>query len=155
MHVSQDVDSPLEPQGTIIPEFKIYNRYQELERRERERKEQAWERELELAMSSSDPLKEETEPREKIHKCTGCPKLESMINSNCKLKKCDQNDSFGEKDDSRKGNDSNTSQLHPPPSVNQTKKSEDKTGLDDIQNKLQNIDFIDRTPSPVERVEGT
>ncbi|XP_015838773.1 serine/threonine-protein kinase 32B isoform X1 [Tribolium castaneum] len=135
MSIDLDADSPLELPGTIIPDFKVYNRYQELEKRERERKEQAWERELELAMRSSDPLKEETEPKEKIHKCTGCPKLETMINSNCKLNYDDRG--------------SNMSQLSLPDTKH------DDTPVSDIQNKLQNIDFIDRTPSPVERTEGT
>lgn len=128
MSIDLDADSPMDFPGTIIPDFKVYNRYQELEKRERERKELAWERELELAMRSSDPLKEETEPKEKIHKCSGCPKLETMINSNCKVQ-------YG----------SAMSQLALP---------EEETTVD-IQNKLQNIDFIDRTPSPVERPEGT
>lgn len=39
-----------------IPEFKIYNRYHELEKREREKKELAWEKELLLAMNASNPL---------------------------------------------------------------------------------------------------
>lgn len=46
----------MEVQTAVIPEFKIYNRYQELERRAREEKELAWERELLLAMNASDPL---------------------------------------------------------------------------------------------------
>jgi hypothetical protein len=138
----QDADSPMDLQGSIIPDFKVYNRYQELEKRERERKEQAWERELELAMRSSDPLKEETEPKEKLHKCTGCPKLETMINSNCKMKKYEESEG---------SESSNKSQLQLP----ERKNEEKLCSVSDIQNKLQNIDFIDRTPSPVERTEGT
>lgn len=46
----------MEPPNAMIPEFKIYNRYQELERKAREEKELAWERELLLAMNASDPL---------------------------------------------------------------------------------------------------
>lgn len=46
----------MEPPSSMIPEFKIYNRYQELERKAREEKELAWERELLLAMNASDPL---------------------------------------------------------------------------------------------------
>ena len=123
----------MEHPGSIIPDFKVYNRYQELERRERERKEQAWEKELELAMRSSDPLKEETEPREKIHKCTGCPKLEAtIINPKCQTNTDGSN---------------NKSQLPLPET--------EGSSVNDIHNKLQNIDFIDRTPSPVDRTDGT
>ncbi|KAJ3626662.1 hypothetical protein MTP99_017141 [Tenebrio molitor] len=142
MSIELDADSPMDLQGSIIPDFKVYNRYQELEKRERERKEQAWERELELAMRSSDPLKEETEPKEKLHKCTGCPKLETMINSNCKMKKYEESEG---------SESSNKSQLQLP----ERKNEEKLCSVSDIQNKLQNIDFIDRTPSPVERTEGT
>lgn len=46
----------MEPPNSMIPEFKIYNRYQELERKAREEKELAWEQELLLAMNASDPL---------------------------------------------------------------------------------------------------
>lgn len=86
-----------------------------------------------MAMNSSDPLKESTEPREKIHKCSGCPNLESVINLNCKFSP------ILEKGEQK-------CQLQVP---------EDKAGVNDIQNNLQNLDFIDRTPSPVERSDGT
>lgn len=114
---------------TIIPEFKIYNRYQELARREREKKEQDWEKELQLAMESSEPFKE---AHGKMQKCTGC-KLESMHNSKNKqyAKVTTGDESGGGKE-----------QLQLP----------EKGKIDD---KLQNIDFIDRTPSPVERLETT
>lgn len=51
-----DCDSPMEDRCQIIPDFRIYNRYHELEKRERERKEFAWEHELLAAMNASDPL---------------------------------------------------------------------------------------------------
>lgn len=123
----------METPPTIIPEFKIYNRYQELARREREKKEQDWEKELQLAMESSEPFKEDTDP--KIQKCTGC-KLESMINSKNKQLYTNTKMSCNETDVNCK------EQLKLP----------EKQKIDD---KLQNIDYIDRTPSPVERLDAT
>jgi hypothetical protein len=39
-----------------LPQFRVYNREQELARREREQKESAWEQELLQAMGASDPI---------------------------------------------------------------------------------------------------
>lgn len=91
----------MELRDQIIPEFKVYNRYQELERREREKKELAWEKELLHAMNASDPLgqnvqvdAEETANTNR-HSCSrSCPKLnvthtnvQSRIENSPRLKK--------------------------------------------------------------------
>ncbi|KAF4520356.1 hypothetical protein B566_EDAN009879 [Ephemera danica] len=47
-----DLADPVLP--SQIPEFRIYNRERELERRERERREAAWEQELLEAMNASE-----------------------------------------------------------------------------------------------------
>ncbi|KAF2893361.1 hypothetical protein ILUMI_12812 [Ignelater luminosus] len=169
-----DADSPMELHGAIIPEFKVYNRYQELARRERELKELAWERELQLAMEASDPLstgsKEDTSAPTQT--CSSCPKarnIDMKINNTSpqikKLRSCGPTTKEG--CCSAKGGkclnlleDSTSSQL---PSIsNQNKvgsgKEKVRTSSDticDIQNKLQSLDFIDRSPSPVERLKST
>lgn len=77
----QDCDSPMELRTQIIPEFKIYNRYHELEKREREKKELAWEKELLLAMDASDPLDQNKEKQGDANKARrqngsqSCPRL--------------------------------------------------------------------------------
>lgn len=176
----------MEPAYQIIPEFKIYNRYQELERREREKKEQAWEKELLLAMNASDPLGENLVDDNILHTCRSCPKL-NMQNShqnhrpNSKLKKpksC-ENESFSPswetdivdgqqnletkpgsaacgKPTEHKTNEPNLLTLCVTCSktrkdhVNSTEAHSDKSTCD-IDKKLQQLDFIDRTPSPVEK----
>lgn len=202
----QDCDSPMESAYQIIPEFRIYNRYQELERREREKKELAWEKELLNAMNASDPLGQHEctvdDNNKNLHTCRSCPKLNQQ-NSNPKLnssklkkpKSC-ENESFSPSWDTK------TSEMTTPttcsttittaPTTTTTSKSYDSTRIKqietnkidteqnllglcvscsggrkdnlnktveahrdnstcDIDKKLQQLDFIDRTPSPQEK----
>ncbi|XP_017774375.1 PREDICTED: serine/threonine-protein kinase 32B-like [Nicrophorus vespilloides] len=147
-------DSPMEPKS-MIPEFKIYNRYQELERRERERKEQDWERELQQAMNLSNPLDNgpETMPT-----CLSCPKLDEESEPEAspstpisKLSKssasCDS--TSGPKYKLRHGLFKHKS------SGDKAEETKKKGGANDMQSRMQGLDFIDRTPSPMDRVEGT
>ncbi|XP_063237366.1 serine/threonine-protein kinase 32B-like isoform X2 [Bacillus rossius redtenbacheri] len=53
--LSIDLEGDVPADLEHLPEFRVYNREQELARRERERKETAWEEELLEAMSASDP----------------------------------------------------------------------------------------------------
>lgn len=149
----QDSDSPLEYTSSIIPEFKIYNRYQELERRERERKEMAWEQELQLAMQLSEPLGTENEKEsQSIPTCRSCPKLdEKCIKSDAKFKKVKSHDcSFANRYRIPLKKTSNSLETD---HTYRSRKNHDKNV--DIQEKLQNLEFIDRTPSPIERIEET
>lgn len=178
----------MEPSYAIIPEFKIYNRYQELERREREKKELAWEKELLLAMNASDPLGTGCTPsdnQEVLHTCRSCPKLNShnpKLNSKLKKPKSCENESFNPswdlKTDDITVKDSNshvkesTSQNSKNIRVTSSKKDDEQNLLSlcvscsrsrvnrekhsdiktcDIDTKLQQLDFIDRTPSPVDK----
>lgn len=139
--------------SSIIPEFKIYNRYQELERRERERKELAWERELQLAMELSQPFATENEQdNQMIPTCRSCPKLdEKCIKSDGKFKKVKSHDcSFGNKNRISLKKTSNSIDAD---YVYKMKTHQENNAA--IQEKLQNLDFIDRTPSPVEKTEET
>lgn len=105
-----------------------------MERREKDRKETDWEKELQLAMTLSDPLglnnRDDSQP---LQTSRSCPKLsdkaENVDTKFKKIKSCDS--SFGDKCASTS-----------------TETCERKC---DIEEKLQNIEFIDRTPSPVDR----
>lgn len=120
----------------IRSNFRVYNRYRELARRERELKEQAWERELQLAMEASE-----------VQSVAGKQKSFDEIKTSDRVEGCEK---------LRKGNSfdlapikdqrlksSASSQLE-----NDVKATNLRTG--DIQRKLQSLDFIDRSPSPVE-----
>ncbi|XP_031350155.1 serine/threonine-protein kinase 32B isoform X2 [Photinus pyralis] len=148
-----EADCPIELHQTIIPEFKIYNRYQELARREKERKELAWEKELQLAMEASDPLSPVTKDN---YTCSSCPKSRSVDDSCSSILKSVKiyhktpciletkeflDDTIIEE----------SSQLVNQTSDNQSATSFQKEKVCDIQNKLQNFEFIDRSPSPVDR----
>lgn len=166
----------MELHGSIIPEFKVYNRYQELARRERELKELAWERELQLAMEASDPLqtgsKEDTSAPTQT--CSSCPKARNLDmkinNTSLKIKKLRSCGSATKEEGCCSSSSeecldlleesSTSSQL---PAISNQKKvgsgnEKVRTSSDttcDIQNKLQSLDFIDRSPSPVERLKST
>lgn len=136
-------------QPSVIPEFKIYNRYHELERRERERKELAWEKELEIAMNSSVSIERGKKEDGQIPTCQSCPKLDECAASP-KLKKMMSYDASYRKGKMRSLDKycksiSEHSQL----TDETVKRMTTATGTDD--GKLQSIDFIDRTPSPVEK----
>ncbi|KAL3268489.1 hypothetical protein HHI36_007600 [Cryptolaemus montrouzieri] len=129
MNMELDTESPMDSPCLVIPDFKIYNRYQELERREREKKEKAWEQELESAMSSSDPLSNLGNIDIKKH--TSGSKEMNISKYSQQSKKpvnieyiCDNS---------------------------QLSKISESEVVEVVQNKLQNLDFIDRTPSPIER----
>lgn len=156
----------MEINSKIISEFKIYNRYQELERREREKKELAWEEELELAMKSSDPLGAGN-TRENLHTCRSCPKLDisKLDQTTHKLKKLKSCDSCIRSKTSRpieKLSESFHSQLHQLSekfSDGKEKSSEAEGKVvsqsKDSQNKLYSLDYIDRTPSPIDKKSGS
>lgn len=114
--------------------FRVYNRYRELARRERELKEQAWERELQLAMEASEvqsvagKQKSFDDTKTNEDGLVGCGKLRK--GNSCDL-------------DQRLKSAGASSQLE-----NDVKTTNSRTG--DIQRKLQSLDFIDRSPSPVE-----
>lgn len=160
----------MEVKGTIIPEFKVYNRYQELARRERELKELAWEKELQLAMEASDPLSTQKVDSDctmaLAQTCSSCPKghhaLQKMSSSPPKLKKLRSCDSgLKEKNlgpmkknisaelDIREHSQLNSQKEEPNTTIEGNDSGSDT--LCDIQNKLQNLEFIDRSPSPVDR----
>lgn len=132
---------------SFIPEFIIYNRYQELERRERERKEEAWESELEMAMNSSDPLKSSSSSS--INKTTEEKTTRSRIARHAKkcgvlkvnLMKNSQEDI--EEEEWEGCSQARIGYLSLPDKETFRKVEEDA--------KLQNIEYIDRTPSPVDR----
>ncbi|XP_022909626.2 serine/threonine-protein kinase 32A isoform X1 [Onthophagus taurus] len=155
INVEQE-ESPSDQPG-IIPEFKIYNRFQELERKERERKELAWEEELRTAMNLSDPLETKKFDDPQIPTCQSYPKLDHCCASSPRIKKMMSYDSTLKKgsksfDKFKSGGDgaissSQEDRLNVPNTVKTTAKKE--------KGVLQNIDFIDRTPSPVEISDGT
>lgn len=155
----------MELQTTIIPEFKIYNRYLEIEKKERERKELAWEKELETAMNSSDPLGQKRSAQ--MSSCQSCPKLDACSKTSPQIRKmfsCDSNFKWTKKANDKHKSISEHDKLNEEcapensggmltlPDRNVSKSS---TDFSDVQTKLQNIDFIDRTPSPVEKIEET
>ncbi|KAI4462121.1 5-formyltetrahydrofolate cyclo-ligase-related [Holotrichia oblita] len=172
-----DGNSPIDPHqnlqhsSMIIPEFKIYNRYQELERRERERKELAWERELQIAMDLSDQAtqKEESSTSHQIPTCQSCPKLGKGTGGDSpqKLRKMISYDSCSavsklagksEKCKSRRSSNEHVStgkNLSVASEVNSSKSEAIGKELDTdaVRKKLQNIEFIDRTPSPSQELE--
>ncbi|GJQ83876.1 hypothetical protein Trydic_g6754 [Trypoxylus dichotomus] len=160
------------PSTLLIPEFKTYNRCQELEKKEKERKEMEWERELQLAMDLADP-----HHTFQIPTCKSCPKLLDKCfpetESPQKLRKMTSYDSCcsGTNADAKT---SERSELRATPttstggrklavatagkmsSASAVNYVETDLQPDDIRNTLQNIEFIDRTPSPSERSsEGT
>lgn len=65
----------------MISEFRVYNRYQVLRQREMDKKEQAWENELQEAMNASNPMsyiEEEIQQHHNLHElksCESCSKL--------------------------------------------------------------------------------
>lgn len=175
----------MEPACQIIPEFRIYNRYQELERREREKKELAWEKELLLAMNASDPLGNGAKVDE-LHTCRSCPKLNNpntnprLNDTKLKKPKSCENESFNPSWDTETPNmDMNHVSTSPKASdvearlehdseqnlltlcvscsksrktvVHSTVAHSDNSTCD-IDKKLQQLDFIDRTPSPVDKL---
>lgn len=131
---------------TIIPNFKTYNRYQEMEKRQREMKELAWERELLLAMNASNPLNQTpdqnvpTTNSSKVHQHTHYGKSKHGLS---RVDEASDGASDHERLTQKTDTCSNKAQL----------KSREVTG--EVQNRLQNLDFIDRTPSPIERLDGT
>lgn len=151
-----------QPPSTIIPEFRIYNRYHELERRERERKELAWEKELQIAMDLSEQSDSQQMPT-----CQSCPKLLEGCGESPKLRKMPSYDSCcvpapisetrksrrRASDDHVAKNMNNSSAVGDGGGVPTSDKDPDD--VEDVRNKLQNIEFIDRTPSPSERGEET
>lgn len=168
----------MEPQYQIIPEFRIYNRYQELERREKEKKEQQWEKELLRAMNESDPLRN-SHLEKQLHTCRSCPKLNHhppKFSSRMKKPKSCESDGFNcvlqtvEITDKKKHNlktlefvsdtkkhnsDQNLLSLcvscsKPEPEIATDDINRDNSSRD-INRKMQNLDFIDRTPSPSEK----
>ncbi|XP_044754182.1 serine/threonine-protein kinase 32B isoform X2 [Coccinella septempunctata] len=134
-----DTESPMESPFSIIPDFKIYNRYHEMERKLREEKEQAWEKELQNAMDSSDPL-------------TGSPPGDDSTESRGCSSKSQEFDRHGPtgtgKQDS--SNEPRNKLLSNNGQLLQIPEKEEIEG-NEVQNKLQNLDFIDRTPSPNEK----
>ncbi|KAK9877368.1 hypothetical protein WA026_017764 [Henosepilachna vigintioctopunctata] len=132
-----DTESPKELQYSFIPDFKIYNRYQELERREREKKEQAWEQELQTAMNSSDPLGG-LETIDNRKQCSGG----SIIRSEdaCNSASVEFEDRLNATDNEKTF-----------PCSQLLKITEEDERGSPVQNSLQNLDFIDRTPSPIEK----
>ncbi|XP_065174193.1 serine/threonine-protein kinase 32B isoform X2 [Atheta coriaria] len=146
--VEPERELSLDQNPTIIPEFKIYNRYHELARRERERKEQAWERELQNAMNSSNPLEVLPENSAAMHTCQSCPKLvtrqESDVTASPRSGKLQKMASY---DSAIKVS---TKIKHGCRSFS-IKSSDIHNKGDDLLQKVQCLDFIDRTPSPNDR----
>lgn len=173
----------MEPAHQIIPEFRIYNRYQELERREREKKEQAWEKELLLAMNASDPLGQRRQQaadddlNKNLHTCRSCPKLDTQNpkpkTSRLKKPKSCESESFNPSWDTRTSELTTAVETTPPQhrldadqkllgqcvscsrsrkdDLNRTVETRSDISTCDIDKKLQQLDFIDRTPSPQEK----
>lgn len=156
----------MDPQVAVIPEFRVYNRYQELERREREKKEKEWEQELLNAMNmSSAELSNNHFERNQLQSCRSCPKLNQnslKFNSKMKKPKSYDNESFDKKnfeflDDEppKKSKEKTKLKICVSCSNSSGKNLENYPKLEklscDIEKKLQNLDFIDRTPSPTEK----
>ncbi|KAF5308712.1 hypothetical protein FQR65_LT06073 [Abscondita terminalis] len=159
-----ETDSPMELNKTIIPEFKIYNRYQELAKREKELKELAWERELQQAMEASDPFGSKDSSDDLKQTCSSCPQKRD-VDLQMHVRSCDSdllensNTLILNKltvDDTNRSVLNETSQLNSQThstSIENNKPNSSATR--DIQNKLQNIEFIDRSPSPIDRLKST
>lgn len=132
---------------TIIPEFKTYNRYQEVEKRQREMKEQAWEKELISAMNASNPLNQGPKPVQISNSSQMQHQKYNSVRSKGKrvLSPLDEL-SDGSTRHGRQFRLSDGSSCDKVPAKNVS---------GDVQVKLQSLDFIDRTPSPVERLDGT
>ncbi|GLV34253.1 uncharacterized protein CBL_00184 [Carabus blaptoides fortunei] len=204
-----DGDSPMELRDQIIPEFKVYNRYQELERREREKKELAWEKELLHAMNASDPLGQKIEASSEetntnLHSCSrSCPKLnvthtnvQSRIENSPRLKKLRSCESATFKPSGRDIKHSSSQLIQKFSSVESYPVNEEHVekkmkaikvterpamytlcgicskqaknvvksevmakkndiGTCDIEGNLQQLEFIDRTPSPTDTRNDT
>lgn len=116
----------------------------------------AWEQELQLAMELSEPLTTDNEKdcSKSIPTCRSCSKLDDKcsIKPDGKFKKVKSHDySFGTKN--RIVLKKSSHSIDTEYTYNKTKKGND---LDvKIADKLQNLDFIDRTPSPIERLDET
>ncbi|CAH0554584.1 unnamed protein product [Brassicogethes aeneus] len=139
-------NSPINVQTSIVPEFIVYNRYQEIEKREREEKEEAWENELELAMCSpNDQKKEEELPNSSQNSDTQKQKKSQFRKlSKCGILKINLMKSSEDiPEEPWEGCSTRIGYLSLPKSDNPV------TQINEV--KLQNIDYIDRTPSPVEQ----
>lgn len=155
----------MDTQYEIIPEFRIYNRYQELERREKEKKEQQWENELLRAMDASDPLANNHSHEKQLQTCRSCPKLnQNPPKSNSKMKKLKSCDSEVFNCEVRTVNLTDTKKTNNEQNLLSfcvsCSKTEEEIGAEevksdmltcDIDKKLQSLDFIDRTPSPIDK----
>lgn len=118
----------------------------------------AWEQELQLAMELSEPLSTDNDKdsNKTIPTCRSCSKLDDKcINKNKtdgKFKKVKSHDyTFGNKNRivlKKTSHSIDTEYVH------KTKKSNKELDVK-IEEKLQNLDFIDRTPSPIERLDET
>lgn len=137
----QECDGPAGKEPDL-PEFLVYNRCQELKRRERESREKAWERELLEAMEASEQGEQQLRPDDAIgngHKRPGRRKPETQkdkfvpFNDVAVIRECD-----GESNSESKINEPNISKIKT--SNNIHLKPEDKSF---------SLDFIDRTPSPI------
>ncbi|KAK4875412.1 hypothetical protein RN001_011834 [Aquatica leii] len=169
LNVEVETDSPMELNKTIIPEFKIYNRYQELARREKELKELAWERELQQAMEASDPLAS----NDVKQTCSSCAqKRDIEVSLQKHFRACDSDLSENSLVLDKCTNDTivdtscsmldKISQLNSQTQSNENAKDlrvenikSNSSTICNMQNKLQNIDFIDRSPSPIDRLKST
>lgn len=126
-----------------MPEFLVYNRCQELKRRERESREKAWERELLQAMEASDQERQQLRPDDAVgngHKRPGRRKHEiqkeklTLVTDVGVIRECDNETNF-----ESTTNDS---------SIYDNKKTSDNVLLKP-EDKSISLDFIDRSPSPV------
>lgn len=137
----------MEISPTLIPDFKTYNRYHEVEKRQREMKELAWEKELLLAMNASNPLNQAPNEKVAVANSSNVHHQKHHSKSKHSLSRVDESPPASASQHGRQtqssGKRGDRAQL----------KSREGTG--EVQHKLQNLDFIDRTPSPIERLDGT
>ncbi|KAF5273918.1 hypothetical protein FQA39_LY01033 [Lamprigera yunnana] len=170
LNAEMEADSTVELSRGVIPAFKIYNRYQELAKREKERKELAWEKELQLAMEASDPLSSNA-----VHQtCSSCPKeresaspIQQMPITNCDLnleensnavvleKSTNSSPANNDRSSSEKNSQLTSETEGSPNATSSSKRNLNGGSMCDIENKLQNFEFIDRSPSPIERLKST
>ncbi|XP_045474241.1 serine/threonine-protein kinase 32A isoform X2 [Harmonia axyridis] len=142
-----DSESPLDSPLAYIPDFKVFNRYQEMAKKLREEKEAAWERELEHAMNLSDPISWAPPAKEMPAKKIPAKEIPAGCSSKLQESDChapaktENHDSLNE----AKGKPHSSSG----PLLKITEKEENEV-IDD-QNRMQTLDFIDRTPSPSEK----
>lgn len=106
-----------------------------MERKLREEKEQAWEKELETAMNLSEPI-------------TGSPPKD--VSSHCSSKSQDSNSHLTESEIADSSNEPKTKSTSCSGQLLKIPEKDENEVAD--EQKLQNIDYIDRTPSPSDRV---